>query len=123
MAPMRPDSDSYRNSGWKPVVVERERGARVRGDAVGALDRDAPRQVRRRPVQLLVEEVARAARSPASRTAPGATMSAQSRTDASSGGSGSHAAIVPVMIPPYAEAREAGEPYEPSGWRTSAGSP
>ena len=32
--------------------------ARVLDDAVGAVDRDAPRQVGRRPVQLLVEEVA-----------------------------------------------------------------
>ncbi len=35
-----------------------ERRARIRRDAVGAVDRDAPGQRRRRAVQLLVEEVA-----------------------------------------------------------------
>ena len=47
------------------LEVRRRRRDRVGADAgrrtddpVGALDRDAPRQVRRRPVQLLVEEVA-----------------------------------------------------------------
>ena len=42
----------------EPGGLERERLARVVGDPVGALDRDAPRERRRRTVQLLVEEVA-----------------------------------------------------------------
>ena len=40
--------------------LEREGRARVLGDPMLAVDRDAPRQVRRRAVQLLVEEVAQA---------------------------------------------------------------
>ena len=57
-APSSPDSDSYRNSGWKRVVSNGNVVARVGGDPMGAVDRDAPRQRRRRAVQLLVEEVA-----------------------------------------------------------------
>ena len=57
-APSSPDSDSYRNSGWKSVVSNGNVVARVGGDPMGAVDRDPPRQRRRRAVQLLVEEVA-----------------------------------------------------------------
>ena len=60
-APRTPLSDSYRNSGWNPVVASGYSVHGYCGSAVGAVDRDAPRQVGRRPVQLLVEEVAEAA--------------------------------------------------------------
>ena len=60
-APRTPEIDSYRNSGWKCGRLGELGRAGVRRDAVGAVDRDAPRQRRRRAVQLLVEEVAPAA--------------------------------------------------------------
>ena len=93
--------------------------ARVGGDAVGAVDRDAPRQRRRRAVQLLVEEVAE----PADRlhheqrrrhdVGPDPEASFQRRVR-------NQAAIVPVMIPPGTPSPVNPEnAYEPSGWRTT----
>ena len=87
-------------AGGSAVVSGRTARARVGRDAVGAVDRDAPRQGRRRAVQLLVEEVAPARDGLHHEQARRDDVRpAQERDAASSGRTGTRRSC-PVTIPP-----------------------